>query len=72
MSQKHQVARAQPRPAETDVDLIGAHLDPVDQGSEDSTLAFDGHSGRRLPISATRATSRCCIDESASHAAFDL
>jgi len=37
--------RAQPRRAETDVDLVDAHLDPFDQGSEDSTLAGHGQLG---------------------------
>ena len=31
--------RAQPLRAETDIDLVDAHLNPFDQGSEDSTLA---------------------------------
>jgi hypothetical protein len=30
---------------ETDVDPVDAHLDPVDQGSEDSTLACHGQLG---------------------------
>ena len=37
--------RAQPRRAETDVDLVDAHLDPFDQGSEDSMLACHGQLG---------------------------
>src|SRR6266404_4488183 len=37
--------RGQPRRAETDVDLVDAHLDAFDQGCEHSTLAGHGHLG---------------------------
>jgi len=40
--------RAQPRRMETDVDLVDVHLDPVDQGSKDSTLACHGQLGPAL------------------------
>jgi hypothetical protein len=33
------------RQAETDVDLVDRHLDPFNQGSEDSTLAGNGQLG---------------------------
>ena len=40
---------AQPRRAETDVDLGDPHLDPFDQGGEDSTLAWHWQLGPALP-----------------------
>jgi hypothetical protein len=40
--------RAEPRRAETDVDLVDAYLDPFDQASEDSTLACHWQLGPAL------------------------
>jgi hypothetical protein len=39
---------AEPRRTETYVDLVEAHVDPIDQGSEDSTPARCGQLGPEL------------------------
>ena len=48
MVEHHHQVGAQPRRAETDVDLVDAHLDPFNQRSEDGTLARHRQLGSAL------------------------